>query len=348
MTSGQLLKKQLGLEKYSHTYITFVVGSSPTIYLVLWDSMRPNMPISSQYLKSYSNVAFYKMDKELRVSSPMYLEKSNMNLNTGTVVTYDIAMSSMTHREDTANPNLKVNSIYNLVEGKLVEQVVRLKKHYVGKLSEITLKDLKDGGKSMTSPSTYLWFKDRNSQGYKASKSTKLVDTSISLGDNSCTFYFLVEATEGTSDFSKEKGYDYDDPKGEVDTSSFKINANPSKLYEIQIKVLELDKFLDYLKTTPEGTKITRTDIVYLLSNFDCQIFNSASSFHWQGYNKKCSDIGLSIFPTSIESKQWMAKTFNGDYFLDKHTFSLVQNYEFFAQQMGSSLQKKLKDRNLI
>ncbi len=337
MTTGQKLKTELGLDSYRNVWVSFVVGSSPAIYVVMYDSLRPNMPVSKQYLQKYSNVVFYKKGKELMISSPFEIERTNSNYGTGTVVTYDLAMSGRTKRE-----SLEID-IDRLTETKL-------EKKFVGRLEELTLDDLANSGKSAISDRTFLWFQDRNKNGFTASKSFKLIDCVVSEGDNSFTFFFLTESTEGeikTKDLL-DSDYDYDDPKGEVDPKSWNIKNNPSKTYEVQIKFTDLQEFVDYINTKPEGSKVKKEDIDYLIRTMDVQYFSSSPSFNWQGYAAISTELGLSIYPQEIQSKQWMPKTFGGEYFLDKHLYSFVRSYKFFAQQMASMIGKKLKDRNLI
>lgn len=355
MTTGEKLKKQFNLDSIQQVYISFIYGSSPAVYLILWDSMRPNMPITKQYLQRYSNVVFYKQGKELGISPPMNIERTNFNTNTGIFVTYDIAMSGRTTRESKDNSSRMSKNKLSIDIDTLSHLKIEssLEKLFVGnlnKIKELTLKDLKDSGQSGISDRTYLWFQDRNKNGFQASKAIKLIDSSISEGDNSFTFYFLAESTEGEIKVKdlKDSPYDYNEPKGEVEPSNFDIKNNPSKTYEIQIKFTDLKEFIDYLNTKPEGTKVTKKDIDYLIGNMDVQYFSNSPSYHWQGYNNISSELGLSIYPTSITSKQWMPKTFNGEYYLDKHLFSFVQSYQFYSQQMAMMIGKKLKDRNLI
>jgi hypothetical protein len=238
----------------------------------------------------------------------------------------------------------KVESIHYYEHGTLVAPLF---KHYVGKINEITLKDLKDAKTSAISPSTLDWRKDRNKAGYLENRSSKIVDCTISEGDDSFTFTFLSESTEGQTKFSKERGYNYDDPKGEVSTDNLSIKSNKSKLYEVQIKFLGLKEFVEYLKTTPEG-KVSKKDIAYLIENFDCQIFSNSPAYQYQGYNYICSQLDLSIFPTSIPSKQWMPKTFKGEFMLSKHLYGIIQQISFFSQIMAQMLGTKLKSRGLV
>lgn len=350
MTNGQKLKKQLGLEKYPHVYISYVIGSSPDTLVVLYDSVRKNMPISSQYMKRYSNITFLKRGTELRLSTPFDIERSNHNINTGMLMIYDIAMSAMTTRESATTEDYigELDSVYDLKEGNLSQ---RLFKGYVGRLSELTLKDLKDGGRSGISDRTFAWFSDRNKNGFTGAKAFKLVDCSLSEGDNSFTFYFLTEATEGTIKTKSllDSPYNYDDPKGEVNPENgFSIGSNGSKTYEVQLKFLDLKEFLEYLNTKPDSSDVTKADIEYLISNQDVQYFSNSPSFNYQGYANVATQLGLSIFPQNITSKQWMPKTFGGEYYLDKHLYSLVRAYKFFSQQMAQMLKRKLKDRGLI
>ena len=349
MTSGEKLLRQLNLEKYKNVYISYLRGSSPATYVITYDSLRPNMPISSEYLKKYSNVSFYRSNEKLLPSVPMDIRRSNA-VFTGNIIVYDIAMSSMTRNESIKNIKdsrqllSKVESIYHISNNTLVKP---LNKVYNGRLNELTLKDLKGGKESTISTNTMDWRKDRNKLGYFENKKSKLIDCVINEAEDSILFMFLTEATEGQSDFSKERGYNYDDPKGEVDPTTFNINRNNSKLYEIQIKFMNLKEFIAYLKTSPKND-VTKEDISYLIENMDVKVFSNSSSFHWQGYNWVCSELDISIYPTNIPSKVWMPNRFKGEFILDKHLYGLIQQISFFSQQMAQMLKSKLKERGLI
>ena len=355
MTNGQKLKKELGLSQYKNVSIAYVHRSSPDIYLVLYNSRMPNFPISRQFLSTYSNVWFWKKGGELPISSPFDLERANMNTNTGTIIVVNLANMGMTKKyentslgESTNDQVGEVESIFDLKEGVLSK---KLFKGYVGRLEELTLKDLKDSGRSAISGRTFDWFTDRNKNGFTGAKKFKLIDLSLSEGDNSFTFFLLTEATEGSVKTKAllDSPYDYSDPKGEVDPNSgFSIGSNGSKTYEIQIKFTDLKEFLDYLNTKPEGSDVTKADIEHLISTQDVQYFSNSPSFNYQGYANVATQLGLSIFDQPMISKQWMPKTFSGEYYLDKHLYSFVRSYKFFSNQMAQMFSKKARERGLI
>ena len=339
MTNGQKLKKELGLESYPHVYISYVIGSSPDTLVVLYDSVRKNMPISSQYMKRYSNITFLKRGKELRLSSPFDIERSNHNVNTGMILVYDIAMSAMTTRESTNDSIGEVEYIYNLHEGVLSRHLF---KGYVGRLSEITLKDLKD--KSALAPLTKSWKDDRGKIMGNETGVMKLIDTFINQADSSVTFAFQTQATE----YKDIKGLKHDpsvykNPKARVSPLNLGIMSNNEKKYEIQIKVLE---FMDWIKAF-EGDTLTIKELKDILRVSDVQIFSTSPFFQYGSLNYYCSQLDASAYPTNIAPKVWN-KRLGGEYLLTKELANLVYGIEFFYNQMVSQLNKKLKDRGLI
>jgi hypothetical protein len=57
MTAGEILKKNLGLEKLKHVKISRVVTSSYKILQVFYDSYRPSMPITNYRIKNFPFIA---------------------------------------------------------------------------------------------------------------------------------------------------------------------------------------------------------------------------------------------------------------------------------------------------
>lgn len=201
----------------------------------------------------------------------------------------------------------------------------------------LTMGDLQstDTASSMTK----RFRKARNTLVGKENTLAKLVDLFIDEGDKSVTFAFLTEVTP----YPDDPDYEWQ----ETDPTTFDLSTNRSKVYEIQIKILE---FLDWLGTEPDKTEITEMDVKEVFKVSNAQVFSTSPSFHWQGMNYNLSQLDGSIHPTTIAPKVWNQPGRHGpdDYFLDKHLYGLMRNIVFWYSPMASMLTKKLKDRGLI
>ncbi len=344
MTDGQKLKTTLGLEKYKNVYITrMILPHSQRICMVFYDSRRPNTLASirgkiSPYVGMvYSGIDLKKDEFNKPVMTPLLnIEEWNGNLNRYVIVPINLAFALQLKSVDFAR---MPESIYQIKQFKKQDSI------YIGKeaLAELTLYDLKDKG--TISDFTQKWVKDRNRTTGAGNISIKLVDMFLDEAGKSVTFQFLSEATELNGKEPDEdlgKYGSYKGGKGEVNPKNFKIGKNPSKVYELQIKILKFWEWLDVF----EGEEITSKELKEILKVSDVQVFSTSPSFHWQSQNFFLSQLDGSIYPTDIAPKVW--NKLHGESFLDKHLFSLLRQIDFFIPQLAQKLNSTLKSRNLI
>jgi hypothetical protein len=154
-----------------------------------------------------------------------------------------------------------------------------------------------------------------------APTTTKLVNIKIEKDLDYVTFYFLTEATE-------KYGPDYE-YKDVLPDQNFRLERDPSKLYEIQLRFY---KYSDFIKQ-PQLTQILAKQWLW---STDFAIWSNAPSFHWQGFNYNLSKLGASIHPTNIAPHVW--NHYHGNALIDKHLFDLFINIKFFINQMASSV----------
>jgi len=298
----------------------------------------PDNPGMRGIFLSNINKVFVANSNLLHKSIKNYLEKlySPLNLNEyGLYFTTDSRIETIIIEciSDDAFKEFVSSDFYNKFllnyEIELKEVLLEKQSILLGEraLKEfVTLNDLKSV--DTISNFTQVWRKDRNRVMGAENITAKLIDCVIDEADRSVTFQFLTEATELGND-----------------PETFKIKRNRSRTYEIQIKILEFFDWLDAF----EGEKIGRKEINEILEVSNVQIFSTSPSFHWQGMNYNLSQIDASIYPTDIPNSVWGPR--HGDpsgYFLDKHTYGLLRQISFFAQQMGSMLTGKLQRRGLI
>lgn len=199
----------------------------------------------------------------------------------------------------------------------------------------VTLADLNNTGN--ISDFTMNFRRQRTSLMGGENTVAKLVDLFVNEADRSVTFAFLTEVTP----YPDDPDHEYQ----EVDPDTFELSNNRSKVYEIQIKILE---FFDWLDTNPGLDKITEKDMKEIFDVANVQVFSTSPSFHWQGFNAWCSQIDASIYPTDIMPKFWDQYHGDGEAFLDKHLYGVIRQIKFWMNPMASMLTRKLKDRGLI
>lgn len=345
MTTGEQLKITLGLKDYKAVYITRIILPHPQrVNMVFYDSRRPDS-LTKQRIKitpfigmAYSGKDLKTNDYELPLMTPLTsIEKWNGELAHYIIIPVNVAYSFNVSKKDFSRlPEF----VYNIKKFEKPSIIIGNKV-----LSELTLYDLKD--KSNISSFTQKWVKDRNRTTGVGNKSIKLVDMFLDEAENSITFQFLAEATELNGKKPNKSLGDYGEYEGEkeeVSPTTFKIEKNPGKVYELQIKIL---KFFDWLKVF-EGEEITSKELKDILKVSDVQVFSTSPSFNYQGFNYWLTQLDGSIYPQNIKPEVWNKIHGDGVAFLDKHLYSLLRSIDFFIPQMAQKLNSKLKSRNLI
>ena len=168
--------------------------------------------------------------------------------------------------------------------------------------------------------------------------------------DGSAMFYWLSESTEK---YDAKHVVQVTDPH-----DGFKLKPEPSKLYTIQLKVLNVVK---WLKTFPEKKVLDKKDIKEILEVADMQVFSNDPSFHWQGMNFSVSQLDGSIYPTNIAPKNskrnakgkviqigWKDKHGDGQAFFSKAMAGIFKQLPFYANVMASMLTKELIKQGFI
>lgn len=330
MTTGEKLKKTLGLDKFRDVYISrLILPHSQKINIIYYDSFRTsltkNQAMQSPYVAMGYSGKDLKKDHYKKPKQTPLLDIESWNGDPSNYIFFTIDISyqrwldtkSFTKLPESIQDNKK--SIILFPKGKIKEFV--------------TFNDLKNS--DVIAPSTFSFRKERNKIMGTENRTAKLIDCFIDEALGSITFAFLTEVTD-----KYEDDYEYQ----EVDPYSLDLKRNRSKTYELQFKILD---FFDWLDTNPDKTSISNKDIKDILQVANVQVFSTSPSWQYQSYNYNMSQLDGSIYPTNIAPKVW-DKRLGGDYFLDKHLYGLIRGIDFFLNPMASMLTKKLKDRGLI
>jgi hypothetical protein len=311
-TSGLHLKKKLGLASLPNVFLTRVLNAAIVkIYLIVYDSLNVNRYIPNLYCRQIGFPAFLSIhaNKKAWLSPLVSLDKYEGPLDRGLFFAIDLAGKFR-------RPS-NLDFVYESVS--------------VNELSEITLFNLK--ARDAVSDLTQQHRQKRIQVMPKRENNLiQLIDVEINREEDWVTFKFLVEATEDPT---------APEDKGELDQTSSDIKPNPSKLYEMHLKVL---KFFEWLATDPDGT-FTAEAVRDVLKVADIKIWSSDPSFWWQGMAYNLTQIDASIVPCDIAPKFWNGINYHGEtYFLTKHLAGLFTNIAFWIPPMASMLNKRLKD----
>jgi hypothetical protein len=331
MTTGRELKQKLNLEDLKFVSFIRLIDAPMKVIIVFYDSKKRNVPLTTQRILRASN--FYSgrkppFEKDMVRTPLVPLEDFNGSIRDLMVFSIDISGLNGDTKFQAHEHKEKNHRDMILFPGNL--------------LTELTLHDLKDT--SSSSSFTKRTRKQRDDAMKTENFTSKLIDVFIDTVEDHVTFVFLTEATESI--------YPADYQFGELDPEDdFRIKKNPSKAYELHIRILDFMKWLK--ETRPDALndkKITWEEIKDVLKVADIKVFSTSPSFHWQGVNYFLSQVDASIYPTSIAPTFWNQPQYHGSdpYFLDKHLYGLFRQIDFFGNQMASMLQKRMKDRNLI
>lgn len=338
MTVGEKLKNRLGLGKIQNVSICRVLVSAIPIYLVYYSSSSPNMPITTYRVRNSkianifngADVEHNKSRKQQNIipafAPLMPIEQYGGNLAGIWFITVDLAGLQLVNSNLIESENSFVETVSYSWFGKFSD----LKKLY----EEVYLSDFKKFGMSDYG---MKFRKEKNKLMGSESKTSKLI--SVELQDRDLLISFLTEPTEA----KYPDNYKYK----QVNPETLKLEPNPSKLYQTDIMIID---FLDWLETYPNKETITEKDIKDIFDVSAIKLFSNIPSFQYQGSNYYLSVLDGSLHPTDIIPKFWNDETRHGDSnnFLDKATYGIIQQYQFWKNPLASMVTKYLRDRGLL
>jgi hypothetical protein len=323
-TTGELLIQKLNLSKIKHIYARRSIGLSIPILHIVFDSFRQNFPLSKGYILSKFNNDFYMINHHMLWTPFFDLTKYNGHLNSILFLINDLAGSYL------AKTNLYKESITIIEKPDSIIIESMLMQEYL-QLADL----MKSQGMSNF---TRKFRKQRTKVLGTENKLSKLVDVDIDKPDNSITFKWLTDATTPI--------YPDDYQYKEVDPESKELINDPSKVYELNIKILQFFDWLDVF----EGQTVTEKELKEIFKVSNVQVWSSDPSFHWQGMNYWSSQLDASIYPTDIKPKRWDKPELHGEdnAFIGKHLTGLINGIAFWLSPMASMLNKILKNKGFL
>jgi hypothetical protein len=334
--TGVLLKKQLGLENLKEVRVSRFMVSAYKILGVFYDSNR-DMMVTNYRIRRYPRVAtvfhgtdiYHGTDKYIPMTPAIDIEDYNGAIRGALVIPVDLA-------GDRYIDDGEFTKVFESRDKDKRWGEIFIPAGSYKRLEEITLYDLADAGNISQFTKRYRQSRTRKMGGNEAQQA-KLVDLVIDEANNSITFQFLTEVTP----YPEDPDHEWFEADPEAD---WRLKRNRSKVYEIQIQILN---FFDWLDTF-EGEEITQKEIKEILEVSDVKISSTSPSFNWQGFAYWLTQIDASIYPQNIEPTRWDAYHGDGEAFLDKHTYGIARSIKFFINQMAQKLNSKLQQRGLI
>ena len=322
MTSGQDLKRQLGFPDWQEVSFTRLLGFYVPVILILYDSRRPMIPITSFDLKKAQSIGIlrYPFDKQISMTPVISLDIFNGPLKIYTIFCIDISGrfgdKAIQPKKESAGNEVHFNEWLTFQNLNSPDAISNLTKGY---------RDLRN---KLVKPENFT---------------AKLTDCRYDKEHDWVTFEFVTTATVP----QYPKNHDFMKTDSSKD---FELVKNPAKQYAVSIRILDFMKWLkdtrpDRLADEPITWKEIKDvlDVAYIQTHCTCP------ADWWQGLTYNRTQLDGAIYPCDIKPKVWNAKNLhNEEGFLCKHTYGIIRYIAFFENQMTSKLNKTLKFGGLI
>jgi len=332
MTTGQELKKKLGLLNFPYVKIRRVItGGSLRVYQICFDSRNPGRPLTSYLLKN----------------SPLMPRITNGNIEKF----YGTPWATLEIFNGDVMPAIFFTSDVAGFYGRprnYSEKVFQISNN---KLEELTIPELR-AVDALTSDVTQK-YKDirRQFQGL-ANKNTKFLGVEFIKETGSIRFVFLTESTE-TKDKTKVSHTVGSEKKAQFDLTQDKLVQNASKTYDMYVQlenVVKNDFYTDisWLETY-KGEIISQKMLKDLLEVADVKLFDNSPAFQFQGFRYRLTQQNSSIYPEDRPDTVWRSKH-GTQGLLDKHFSQLLDkgSFDMFLNNMTSALFNKLKQLGYV
>lgn len=327
-TTGQKLKSKLKLKKFSYVKIRrLVTGSSVRIYQIVFDSRRPNFPLTT-YMLNNNQLMPRVISGDIKEYWGMPwadLENFNGFLNPAIFFVSDIS------------------GIYGKIKN-YSEKIVSIG----NRLEELTIPQLKSVDQ-YTSQTTQKYKDQRSAFQGQGIKNTKLLDSQHIPETGSLRFVFVTESTEidkkkRSHKMTKSKV----DQKLQFNKDTDSMEDNPSKTYDMYIQlenVFPNDAYSDlsWLEVY-NGEEVDAKMMKDLLEVADVKIYDTTPAFQFQGFRYRLTQNDASLFPETRPDTFWRSKH-GTQGLLDKHFSQLFDSGTIgvFTNQMTSILIKHSK-----
>lgn len=210
-------------------------------------------------------------------------------------------------------------------------------KKYKPVLLELQLKDLKNNAGA--SDFSMRFQKQRGSANGSETKNTRLMECYL-LPEGHVDFVFY---SYGTDIYDPDFIFHQADRK-----NRYKLTLNPSHLYELTIRILNVK---DWISTYLDKKEITKKDIKDIFDVSEILIDTNIPSWYWQSGAYNLQQIGGTIVKRKIRApKFWNKPKYHGDsnFFLDKVSQRIINQIEFYSNQMAQMLTNRAKKKKWL
>jgi len=324
MTTGEELKRHLGFPEWQQVSFTRLLGFYVPVILVLYDSRKPRIPVTSFDLKRLKMISVMRdpFQSQIAMTPLISLELFNGVLKLYTVFCIDIA-----GRFGDKDLQPEKESMGHQGNAHFDEWLTFQNLNSPDAISGLT-KSYRDLRNKLVRPENFT---------------AKLSACQYDKTEDHVTFTFVTTAT--VPQYPKNYQFDKTDA-----ANKFQLVPNPDKRYEVRIRIL---KFMEWLKGTRpdrlENTPITWAEIKDVLDVAYVQIQCDCPADWWQGLAYNRTQLDGTIVPCNIKPKYWNARHLhNEEGFLCKHAYGIIRSIAFFENQMTSKLNKTLKMEGII
>lgn len=322
MSSGELLKKNLGLDKFKYVYITRYLSASGSkkVLMIVYDH-KVDMPITSHHFKSwpwgtqlFNGTDIFHNERDHLPWTPLIpIEDFNGEFRGALLITYDMGGNYFHDKQKYSK---------------------KFRESFKPFLEFTTLDDFK---KNAISQRNKDWYKDRFKNGNTGSKMVK-----VSWNHENDTLLILFR-TKPTY-----IGIENPHENNRIDKSIFKVYPNygggkgtekTGKSYNLYVKFLDISKYIgtkkEFLEFSPKEQGQLILDV---LKNAPVQLWANSMDWYWQGTWENLDLLDASIYPFVGTSGKgiWNSRHGNEDFHLSKHFVEVLDiiynNYSLIAK----------------
>ena len=339
MNTGTLLKQKLGLDNFPYVKYQKVLLNTNTLFLIYYDTRRPDYPITNRRLKTMSTIHILRgYQNDDFIITPAYdLHEFDGNLENRIIIAFDLAGSNFTRPEKLTSPELRGGGIK--VESFILKSDIlyeRTNCQYKKLLEGYTIPDLR---KNAFNAHELKFYKLR----MKANNGITLKDISWNdrntrgTGDNKYSSTLTLTFSIVPTYFSQ--------------VSILSKDGTPSKAdhYTFKLQFQDINKWIGSRKEFLELSESDKVEFMKaIMKKAEVKLWSNDYSWLFQGNYENAVNLDYSLYPWPVgipkaEGRWALIKT--GDtnttyYSLSKHAIEVLKKVHL----MTKAIIKRIKD----
>jgi len=323
MTAGQILKKELGLEKFKYCKISRVIQFSYNVLFIWYDSRHTTLPLTTRRIMEWPWVAMIFSGTDIdhgkarrpSFTPPISLEGYNGEIKGAMIFMVDIS----------GKYYIDTKEFPKKLEAFPLTKVI---------LSEFTTFD--DFRKNSLSQRNHDWYKDRKTNGNTGSF---LSQVTWNHAKDTLTIRFRTKPTYINKKNPHEKNKVVKQVKITYPAyTGAKGSERLAKNYSIFLQLKGVNEYLgtrkDFMTFTPKEQGELILDI---LKNAEARLWSNDMSYYWQGAWENMGELDASAYPfKGTKGIGVWNKKHDGEFHLTKHFVEIFQiiynNYAIIAK----------------